>query len=120
MAEAPTHVPRDTGTMRFARFIVGNRAYVAALLILFSLFFFYPIFNMIMGATGNPLPGPMVRIDTKARDLFPDHPYIHAQDKYAAEFGGSAGVAVAIVVENGTIFTPEVLKVIREVVKSVI
>ena len=119
MSEAPTHVPRDTGTMRFARFIVGNRAYVAILLIGFSLFFFYPIFNMIMGVTGNPLPGPMVRIDTKARDLFPDHPYIHAQDKYAAEFGGSAGVAVAIVVENGTIFTPEVLKVIREVTHRV-
>ena len=73
MAEAPTHVPRDTGTMRFARFIVRNRAYVAMLLIAFSLFFFYPIFNMFMGALGNPLPGPSVRIDTKARDL-PSYP----------------------------------------------
>jgi len=119
MAEAPTHVPRDTGTKRFARFIVQNRAVVGSLLIAFSLFFFYPIFNMVMNAVGNKLPGPIVRIDTKARDLFPDHPYIHAQDKYSKAFGGSATVAVAVVVEEGTIFTPEVLKVIREVTHRV-
>ncbi len=51
MAEAPTHVPRDTGTMRFARFIVRNRAYVATILVGFSLFFLYPIVNMIFSVS---------------------------------------------------------------------
>jgi predicted RND superfamily exporter protein len=111
----PGHEPRETNTLRFARFIVRNRGPVALLLIFTSLFFFYPIFNTILNAFGSPLPGPIVRVDTRARDLFPDHPYIHAQDKFAKRFGSSSLVAVAVVVEDGNIFTPETMKVIREV-----
>ena len=44
MAEPPIHrEPRQTATLRFARFIVRNRAPVAFLLIAISAFFFYPI-----------------------------------------------------------------------------
>ena len=75
MAEAPIHVVRETGTLRFARFIVRNRAYVAILLIAFSLFFFYPIFNMIMTTLGSPLPQEIsgvscVRNIQRAGDVF--------------------------------------------------
>jgi predicted RND superfamily exporter protein len=111
----PGHEPRETSTLRFARFIVRNRGPVGLLLIFTSLFFFYPIFNTVLNAFGSPLPGPIVRVDTKARDLFPDHPYIHAQDKFAKRFGSSSLVAVAVVVEDGNIFNPETMKVIREV-----
>ena len=100
MAEAAGQ-SNESNSLRFARFIVRNRAVVASLLIAASLFFVYPILNMISSALGTELPGPIVRIDTKARDLFPDHPYIHAQDKYASEFGGSSAVAVAVVVVAG-------------------
>ena len=115
MADLPTHEPRETKTLQFARFIVRNRFPVALALIAVSLFFFYPIFNLAMTAAGIPLPGPTVRIDTNARDLFPDHPYIHAQDKFAKRFGSSSLVAIAVTVKEGTIFTPEVIAKIHEI-----
>jgi predicted RND superfamily exporter protein len=119
MTEAQPHEPRETTTLKFARFVTRNRFPVACFLILSSLFFFYPIGNTILGALGYALPGPNVRIDTRARDLFPDHPYIHAQDKFAKQFGGASLVALAVVVEEGTIFTPEVISVIREATRRV-
>jgi predicted RND superfamily exporter protein len=117
MAEAPVHAPRETKTLQFARFIVRRRAPVAAFLIGASLFFFYPIFNCGMNLAGVPLPGPTVRIDTKARDLFPDHPYIHAQDKFSRVFGSASLVAIAVIVEEGTIFTPETIAKVREITR---
>jgi hypothetical protein len=118
MAEAPAHHDvRETTTLQFARFIVRNRFPVALFLIFSTLFFFYPIFNMVMSAAGVPLPGPTTRIDTKARDLFPDHPFIHAQDKFGKMFGGSSLVAVAVAVPDGNIFTPETIQKIREVTR---
>ena len=64
------------------------------------------------------IPGPQVRINTSARALFPDHPYIHAQDKFARVFGSSSLVAVAVVVKDGTIFTPEIIQKIREITRA--
>jgi predicted RND superfamily exporter protein len=117
--DAPAlHVHRQSGTQRFARFITRNRFPVAMFLIFSSLFFFYPILNMISSALGAPLPGPTVRIDTNARSLFPDHPYIHAQDKFAKTFGSSSLIAAAVVVEEGTIFRPEVIEAIREITRE--
>jgi len=109
MSAPVEHAPRETRTLQFARFITRNRFPVACFLILSSLFFFYPIGNTIAGAFGIELPGPIVRIDTKARDLFPDHPYIHAQDKFEGFFGNASPVVLEMVVREGTIYTPESL-----------
>ena len=118
MSDTPEHhEPRQSRTLDFARFIVRNRFYVAMFLIAVSSFFFYPILNTATTAFGFPMPGPLVRIDTSPRDLYPDHPYIHAQDKFAKTFGGSQLIAVAVTVEEGTIFTPERLSLIREVTR---
>ena len=117
MADVPHHEFRETKTLRFARFITRNRFPVALFLIFSTLFFFYPILNMVTTTMGWPLPGPIVRVDTKARDLFPDHPYIHAQDKFAKMFGGSSLVAIAVTVNEGTIFNPATLQKIREVTR---
>ena len=119
MSESPPayHEPRDTKTLRFARFITRNRFPVAMLLIAATLFWFYPILNAFTTAFGLPLPGPIVRIDTNARDFFPDHPYIHASDKFAKVFGSSSLVAIGVVVEDGTIFTPERIQKIREITR---
>jgi predicted RND superfamily exporter protein len=68
-------------------------------------------------AAGSPLPGPIVRVDTEARDQWPNHPFIRAQDKFAGKFGGSSTIAAAVVVEEGTIFTPEVLGKISRITK---
>ena len=59
-----------------------------------------------------------MRIDTSARALFPDHPYIHAQDKFAKTFGSSSLVAIAVMVDEGTIFRPDVIEAIREITRE--
>ena len=58
-----------------------------------------------------------MRIDTNARDFFPDHPYIHAADKFARVFGSSSLVAIGVVVTDGTIFTPERIQKIRDITR---
>jgi hypothetical protein len=117
MAEAPPQQPTESATLRFARGVVRYRAAVAVFLFVSTAFFFYPILNGALAAFDNRLPGPIVRIDTEARAQWPDHPFIHAQDKFAAEFGGSATVAVAVVVEDGTIFNPATLEKIHRVTR---
>lgn len=115
--QVPT-APHENATTRLARFVVRNRVAVMAALVLTTVFFLYPVVNAVFTAYGMKLPGPIVRVDTKARSLFPDHPFIHAQDKYAKEFGGSQLVAIAVVVEDGTIFTPEVIQKIDRITKE--
>jgi hypothetical protein len=118
MVDVPADAgPRQTKSLRLARLVVRNRGPVALLLLAISAFFLYPILNTAMTAIGRPIPGPSVRIDTDPRDLFPDHPYIRAQDRFGEIFGGASTIAVAVTVEDGTIFTPERLRVIREVTR---
>ena len=116
--QPPQPSGHQSGTQRFARFITNNRFPVAMFLIFSSLFFFYPILNTITGALGYTLPGPIVRINTDARSLFPDHPYVHAQDKFAKTFGSSSLVAIAVTVDEGTIFKPEIINAIREITRE--
>jgi len=117
-AEQPVSHARDTGSIRFARWVVRNRFGWAVVLTLLTLFFFYPMANAILKGLGVDLPGPIVRVDTEARALWPDHPFIHAQDQFAKEFGSSALVAVAVVVRDGTIFTPERLEKIQKITQA--
>ena len=121
MAQTPTphHEVRQTNTLRFAHWVVKHRFPILLALIAATSFFFYPILNTILTAVGVGLPGPIVRIDTNARDQWPDHPFIHAQDKFAAKFGSATGVAIGVVVKEGTIFTPETLAKIDRITKSI-
>ncbi|HEY5657944.1 MAG TPA: hypothetical protein VIY27_09160, partial [Myxococcota bacterium] len=121
MSQSPTPqapAPRRAASQRFARWVTDHRFPVALALGVSTLFFLYPILNTIAAASGHPLPGPLVRIDTNARDLFPDHPYIHAQDKFAGTFGSSSLVVVAVTVDEGTIFTPEIIGAIRDITRE--
>jgi predicted RND superfamily exporter protein len=118
MAKVPEHHVRETTTLQVARFIVKYRNFVAAFLILTTLFFLYPTVNAITSGFGFPLPGPVVRVDASERALWPDHPFIHAQDKFSKTFGSSAIVAIALEVEEGNIFTPETLAKIRRITMS--
>jgi predicted RND superfamily exporter protein len=119
LAEGPVSHGRETRTLRLARFLVRQRRVVASLLLLSTAFFFYPILNTITSAAGLRMPGPVVRIDTNARDQWPDHPFIHAQDKFAARFGSATSVAIGLVVKEGTLFTPETLAKIDRITKSI-
>ncbi len=118
MPETPQHHIRETSTLRFARFVTRNRAPIGLMLIFTTLFFLYPIVNMATSAFGHPLPGPIVRVDTSQRALYPEHPFIHAQDKFAGRFGTSSLVAIGVVVKDGNVFTPEVLKKIDSITKQ--
>jgi predicted RND superfamily exporter protein len=109
---------KERATQRFADFVVRQRVPIAFLLVLSTLFFAYPIANGVATALGQPWPGPVVRIGSDARAQLPDHPFIHAQDKFAGHFGNSTLVAIAVVVENGTIWTPDTLAKIDAITKS--
>ncbi len=115
MAEGNGHQVRDTATLRFARWVVRQRFWVAMFLVVSTLFFLYPTVNAVSTAFGYPLPGPEVRVDANARAQWPDHPFIHAQDKFSKAFGSSSIVAVALVVKEGTIFTPETLEKLQRI-----
>jgi len=118
MADVPQHHVRETATLRFARFVTRNRFPIAIWLIAQTLFFLYPIVNAALTAAGHRLPGPIVRVDTSARALYPKHPFINAQDKFSGVFGTSSLVAIAVVVKDGTIFTPETLQKISRITKA--
>jgi predicted RND superfamily exporter protein len=111
----PSHHVRETTTLQFARWIVRHRFWVASFLIATTAFFLYPTINAITTGVGLPLPGPQVRLDASERSLWPEHPFIAAQDKFASEFGTSALVVIAVVVKDGTIFTPEILQKIDDI-----
>jgi len=114
----PQSAPRERGTLRFARQVVRWRHPIALGLAVATLFFLYPIVNAVSSSLGHELPGPAIRIGASARDLFPDHPFIHVQDRFAETFGNASLVAVAVVVEKGTIFTPETLAKLKRVTRS--
>ncbi|MFI5316987.1 MAG: RND family transporter [Myxococcota bacterium] len=108
----------ERATTRFGHFVVRQRGPIALLLVLSTAFFLYPTVNAISTKFGHPLPGPRVRVDSDARAQLPDHPFIHAQSKFAGEFGNSTPVAILYTVDEGTIYTPENLAKIDEITKS--
>ncbi len=110
------NAPRKSGTLIFAEGVVRHKFPILVALILSTAFFFFPILNAALIAFDMGWKDlPAVNVDTRARDQWPDHPFIRAQDKFANKFGGSAEIAIAVVVEEGTIFTPEVLDKINRI-----
>ena len=108
----------ERATTRFGHFVVRQRGPIALLLIVSTGFFLYPIANAISSAVGHPWPGPKVRVGSDARAQLPDHPFIHAQNKFAGEFGNSTSVVIMLTVDEGTIYTPEILQKIDAITKS--
>ena len=102
-------------TEAIATFVVDHARVLAALLLVATLFFLYPIVNSGSSALGQALPGPVVRVDANARDLFPSHPFIHAQDKFEGRFGNASPVALAMVVEEGSVFSKEALAKLKRI-----
>ena len=96
-------------TTRLAEFVVRHARAVTVALALATLFFLYPLVNTASSVLGYALPGPRVRIDSNAREMFPVHKFIHAQDKFEGFFGNASPVVLAKVVKEGTIYNPESL-----------
>ncbi len=105
-----------SGTLIFAEAVVRYKFPIVVALILSTAFFFFPILNAGLIAFDLGWKNlPAVNIDTNARDQWPDHPFIRAQDKFANKFGGSNSVAIAVIAKEGTIFTPEILGKINRI-----
>jgi predicted RND superfamily exporter protein len=113
----PQSHARQTRTLVFARLVVRNRFPIVIFLICTTLFFLYPIVNAVLAGFDMKLPGPIVRVDTSARAQWPEHPFIHAQDKFAKKFGTSSLAAMGVVVRDGNIFTPDTLKRLHEITR---
>ncbi|MCS5637641.1 MAG: MMPL family transporter [Myxococcota bacterium] len=113
MNETPA---RKSPTLIFAETVVRWRFPILIALIVSTTFFFFPILNAILLTVDKGWKDlPAINVDTRARDQWPDHPFISAQDKFANKFGGSASIAIAVVVKEGTIFTPENLARINRI-----
>jgi predicted RND superfamily exporter protein len=105
MSETPA---KKSATLIFAESVVRWRFPILIALIVSTSFFFFPILNAILLTVDKGWKDlPAINVDTRARDQWPDHPFISAQDKFASKFGGSSSIAIAVVVKEGTIFTPE-------------
>ena len=99
---------RKSATLIFAETVVRWKFPILIALIISTAFFFFPILNAILLTVDMGWKNlPAINVDTQARDQWPDHPFISAQDKFANKFGGSSSIAIAVVVEDGTIFTPD-------------
>jgi len=96
-------------TARLADFVVAHARAVVFGLVIATSFFLYPTLNAALTALGHGLPGPRVRVDSNAREMFPVHRFIHAQDKFEGFFGNASPVVLEMVVREGTIYTPESL-----------
>jgi hypothetical protein len=89
-SEMEDRLPEAAFSMRFARWIMKNRFATLMTLVLIALFFAYPLVNAVyFGITGKtfPVSETRFRLDTRVRDQWPEHTFIHAQDKFAGRWG---------------------------------
>lgn len=117
MSSAPAYdlAPR---TQRFARFVTHHRVPFALVVVLATAFFAIPVIHWVASALGFSPREPSVRIDTRERDRFPNHPYVAAHDAFAPTFGEASLVALAVTVEDETLFQPHILHAIHEITRA--
>ncbi len=118
---AEERLPESAFSMRFGRLIMRNRFATLMTLLSITLFFATPLVNAILLATtGEPLFGleTRFRMDTRARDQWPEHPFIHAVDKFAGRFGTASYVSMAVVKKEGDIYDFDFLEKIDRITKA--
>ncbi len=87
---------------KFAKFCIGNRIWVVTIL---------GFLTLVMAYLGTK-----VEVKTVFDDLIPkSHPYIETHDQYKETFGGSNLVSIMLEVDEGDIFTIDVLDRIRQI-----
>ena len=55
------------------------------------------------------------RVDANVRKTYPEHPYIHAQDKFAGKFGSASFIAIAVIKKDGEIYDYDFLQKVSRV-----
>jgi predicted RND superfamily exporter protein len=105
-------LPETAFSMRFARLIMRYRFATLMALLSMGFFFFTPLLNGVYyAATGEKLPGleTSFSLGTSLRDQYPEHPFIHASDKFSGRFGTASLVALAVVKKDGEIYDTDFL-----------
>jgi len=120
------NLPESALSMRFGRFIMRYRFATLMTLLSIGVFFAFPLVNAIYYNVtalrsetheGKLLFGVKARfrMDANVRKTYPEHPYIHAQDKFAGKFGSASFVAIAVVKKDGEIYDYDFLEKVSRV-----
>ena len=121
-------LPESAFSMRFARLIMRHRFATLMTLLSIGLFFATPLLNAVVyNATtlltdqARMIPGVdrRFRMDTRARDQWPEHLFIHAQDKFDAKFGTASYVVVVVARKEGDIYDTDFLEKIDRITNEV-
>lgn len=115
-------LPEKAFSMRFGRLIMRNRFATLITLLSISVFFATPLVNAVLFTlTGETLPGIDTRfqVDTRTRDTYPEHAFIHAQDKFTGRFGTASYVSLAVVKKEGDIYDTDFLEKVERITRVV-
>ena len=115
-------LPERAFSMRFARLIMRYRFATLMTLVSIALFFMTPLVNGIyFVSTGEKLPGidTVFELGASLRDTFPEHPFIHASDKFTGRFGTASPVAIAVVKKEGEIYDPDFLHKVHRITNRI-
>ncbi|MFI5317322.1 MAG: RND family transporter [Myxococcota bacterium] len=119
-------LPESAFSMRFGRLIMKYRFATLMTLVSLALFFAFPLvnaayFNLTARSSqtgeGKLLFGSDVRfrMDANVRKTFPEHPYIHAQDKFAGKFGSASTIAIVAIKKQGEIYDYDFLQKVSRI-----
>jgi predicted RND superfamily exporter protein len=114
-------LPEAAFSMRVARLIVRNRFATLMTLLSITLFFAAPLVNaLIFNISGEPVAGiPRFQMNTSIRDQWPEHPFIHAQDKFEGRFGTASYVVVEVKRKDGDIYDSDFLYKVSDLTHEV-
>ena len=115
-------LPEAAFSMRFGRLIMRNRFATLMTLLSITVFFLAPLINaLVYTFTGNTLPGIETRfqVDTRTRDTYPEHTFIHAQDKFTGRFGTASYVSLAVIKKEGDIYDTDFLEKVERITRVV-
>lgn len=120
------NLPESAFSMRFGRLIMKYRFATLMTLLSLALFFVFPLVNAAYynftaqrseTGEGKLLFGSPARfrMDANVRKTFPEHPYIHAQDKFAGKFGSASTIAIVAIKKDGEIYDYDFLQKVSRI-----
>src|SRR5262245_16102322 len=119
-------LPESAFSMRFGRLIMKYRFATLMTLVSLSLFFAFPLVNAAYynftaqnseSGEGKLLFGvpARFRMDANVRKTFPEHPFVHAQDKFAGKFGSPSAIAIVVIRKDGEIYDYDFLQKVSRI-----
>ncbi|MBM4337101.1 MAG: hypothetical protein FJ108_14545 [Deltaproteobacteria bacterium] len=120
------NLPESAFSMRFGRFIMKYRFATLMTLLSIAVFFAFPLVNAAYynytAARSETGEGELLlgvkarfRVDANVRKTYPEHPYIHAQDKFSGKFGSASFIAIAVIKKEGQIYDYDFLEKVSRI-----